>query len=198
MSADGIHWRHLCWATEPELDDRDVILFPAKIGGRFAILRRPAQFVGPRYGTDRPGIWLSFSDDLRRWTPPHLLARPQFAWESGRIGGATPPIPTPEGWLTFYHGVEETCPADRTVIYRMGAMMLDLEDPRKVIGRCPQPLMEPETYYERFGLYIPNVIFPTGAVVKDGLVYLYYGVCDTAIALATAPLEEVIRHVLAR
>ncbi|GAC1435031.1 MAG: hypothetical protein NVSMB6_31950 [Burkholderiaceae bacterium] len=64
-----------------------------------------------------------------------------------------------------------------------------------MLARTPEPIMEPETYYERFGLYIPNVIFPTANVVKDGLLYLYYGVCDTAIALATIPLREVVDHV---
>ena len=74
--------------------------------------------------------------------------------------------------------------------------MLDLDDPTKVIARPDHFLMEPETYYERFGLYIPNVIFPTANIVKDGLLYLYYGVCDTAIALATIPLDELVAHVM--
>jgi predicted GH43/DUF377 family glycosyl hydrolase len=75
-------------------------------------------------------------------------------------------------------------------------MMLDLADPRKVIARAPNFIMEPEEYYEKFGLFIPNVVFPTGNVVKDGLIWIYYGVCDTAIALATVPLEELVDHVL--
>ncbi len=198
VSTDRVHWEHHRWATPPGLDDRDVILFPEKIGGRFALLRRPAQFVGPDYGTDRPGIWISFSGDLESWTQPELIARPEFEWESGRIGGSTPPIRTEEGWLVFYHGVEDAYPPDRRVIYRLGAMLLDLDDPRRVIARSRRFLMEPEAYYEKFGLYIPNVVFPTGAVVKDALVYLYYGVCDTAIALATAPLAGVVDAVLGR
>lgn len=197
-SADRVHWAHHSWATPPDLDDRDVILFPRRIGGRFALLRRPAQFVGPDYGTDRAGIWICFSQDLRSWSRPELLARPEQPWESIRIGGSAPPIRTDEGWLVFYHGVEDTYPPHRRVVYRLGAMMLDLDDPRKVLARTRDCLMEPQAYYERFGLYIPNVIFPTAAVVKDGLVYLYYGVCDTAIALATAPLEEVVDRVMGR
>ena len=74
--------------------------------------------------------------------------------------------------------------------------MLDLQDPRRVIARCPDFIMEPEEYYEKFGLFIPNVIFATAAVEKDGLLYIYYGVCDTAIALATVPLDELVAHVL--
>jgi predicted GH43/DUF377 family glycosyl hydrolase len=75
-------------------------------------------------------------------------------------------------------------------------MLLDLSDPRTVLARTPRFLMEPEAYYEKFGLYIPNVIFPTGSAVKDGLLWLYYGVCDTAIALATVALDELVQHVL--
>ena len=196
VSEDRVHWRHHCWATPRDLDDRDVILFPEKIDGRFAMLRRPLQFVGPQYGTDYPGIWICFSEDLEKWSEPKLLIKPEFAWEDNRIGGSTPPIKTEHGWLVLYHGVENQDPAIRRVCYRLGAMMLDLEDPSRVIARAPHFLMEPEMYYERFGLYIPNVIFPTANVVKDGLLYLYYGVCDTAIALATVTLEGLVDHVL--
>ena len=196
VSTDRVNWKHHVWATPPEVDDRDVILFPEKIGGRFALLRRPLQWVGPEYGTEHPGIWLCFSEDLQDWTAAQLLIRPEAAWEGSRIGGASPPVRTPQGWLTFYHGVETLDAATKRVCYRVGALLLDLDDPTRVLARTRQPIMEPETYYERFGLYIPNVIFPTGNVVKDGLLYLYYGVCDTAIALATAPLDEIVARIM--
>ncbi|MCS6775071.1 MAG: hypothetical protein RMJ43_12105 [Chloroherpetonaceae bacterium] len=197
ISTDRMHWQHLVWVSPPDLDDRDVILFPEKVGGRFALLRRPLQWVGPEYGTDAPGIWLCFSEDLRCWSEPVLVLRPEYPWEGNRIGGAAPPILTEHGWLLFYHGVETLDPVLRRVCYRMGAALLDRENPARVLARTRHYLMEPETYYERFGLYIPSVIFPTAGVVVDGQIYLYYGVCDTAIALATASLEEVIRAVLA-
>jgi predicted GH43/DUF377 family glycosyl hydrolase len=205
ISTDRVHWKHHCWATPQEVDDRDVILFPAKIGGRFALLRRPLRFVSPDHrsiqameasGTSIPGIWICFSDDLQTWTEPKLLIQPEYAWEGGRIGGSTPPIQTDQGWLVLYHGVETLHPPTRRVCYRLGAMMLDLDDPTVVLARTPHFIMEPEAYYERFGLYIPNVIFPTASVVKEGLVHLYYGVCDTAIALATVPLDELVAHVM--
>lgn len=206
ISHNRLQWQHLCWVSSPELDDRNVILFPEKVAGRFAVLRRPLQLVGPKYGTEHPGIWIAFSDDLHAWSDPVLIAKPRFAWEDNRIGGSTPPIRTDRGWLVLYHGVETvrryagntptTGPAPDRVCYRLGAMLLDLHDPTRVLARCPEPIMEPEEYYEKVGLYIPNVIFPTGAVVKDGLLYLYYGVCDTAIALATVPVEELVRHLL--
>jgi len=196
VSPDRVRWEHKFWPTPAECDDRDVILFPEKIAGQFALLRRPLQFVGPRYGTDNPGIWICFSRDLEHWTAPELIAKPLYTWEDGRIGGSTPPLRTPQGWLVLYHGVEHQHPPTRRVVYRLGAMLLDLDDPRKVLARTKRFIMEPETYYEKFGLYIPNVIFPTGNVVKDGLLHLYYGVCDTAIALATVPLDELVAHVL--
>lgn len=196
VSTDRVHWRHHVWATPPELDDRDVILFPEKIHGRYAILRRPIQFVGREYGTDYPGIWISFSEDLQNWSPPTLLLKPEYPWEDNRIGGSTPPLRTEAGWLLFYHGVENRHPPTRRVCYRLGAALLDLQDPTRVLARTASFLMEPETYYERFGLYIPNVIFPTGAVLHDDVIRLYYGVCDTAIALATAPLEQVLERLL--
>lgn len=196
VSTDRIHWRHRCWPTPAELDDRDVILFPERVGGRYALLRRPLQFVGPEYGTEQPAIWLSLSDDLDHWDPPTLLARPEFEWEDGRIGGSVPPILTDAGWLVLYHGVQMADPAHRQVVYRLGGLLLDRDDPTKVLARSRRPLMEPTEYYEQYGLYIPHVIFPTGAVVRDGLLWLYYGVCDTAIALAQAPLADVLDAVI--
>ncbi len=196
ISHDRVTWQHHAWATREDMDDRDVILFPEKINGKFALLRRPLQWVGDKYGTPHPGIWICFSEDLQTWTPPTLLIKPEYVWEDNRIGGSTPPIRTNAGWLVLYHGVQTQDARLRRVCYRVGALLLDLDDPTKVIARTKNFIMEPETYYERFGLYIPNVIFPTANVVMDGLLYLYYGVCDTAIALATIPLDELVAHVL--
>jgi predicted GH43/DUF377 family glycosyl hydrolase len=190
VSDDLLNWSFHGWITDPVLDDRNVILFPERIGGRFAVLRRPLNAGGGSH------IWISFSDDLRTWTPPRLVARAQFPWESNRIGGSTPPIRTHAGWLVFYHGVEDERPDLRRVIYRVGAMLLDLDDPGKVLARCPFPLFEPEAYYELTGLYIPKVVFPTAAVVTGDELRLYYGACDTCICLATASLERVVKTVL--
>ncbi len=198
VSRDRVHWEHLAWATPPEIDDRDVILFPERIGGRYALLRRPLSFVGTDtgHGTDLPAVRISFSDDLVEWTEPELVAAPEQPWEGNRIGGATPPVRTDAGWLVLYHGVEDVRPETRGVCYRLGAMLLDLDDPRRVLARTREPIFEPEAYYERFGLYIPNVVFPTGNVVVDGVLWLYYGCCDTCIGLATCPLDALLDHVL--
>jgi hypothetical protein len=91
VSDDRVHWHHHAWATPPDMDDRDVILFPEKVNGRFALLRRPLQWVGPNYGTDHPGIWLTFSDNLETLGPadPDRPARVRLGRH--RIGGSTPP-----------------------------------------------------------------------------------------------------------
>ncbi len=187
VSVDGINFKQLCYTTPAEIDDRDNTLFPEKINGRFALLRRPMQYVGKEYGTDIPGMWISYSDDLLEWSDPELVAVAEnFEWEGTKIGAAATPIKTEKGWLVLYHGV------DANSVYRVGAMLLDLEDPKKVIARTKEPIMEPQEYYEKYGLVIPNTVFPTANIIKDGLLYIYYGCCDTCIALATVPVEELL------
>jgi len=194
ISQDLYSWEHYSWATPLELDDRDVMLFPEKIGGKFCVLRRPLQLVGEHHGTSKAGIWLSYSDDLVTWSSPELVAKPEFDWESNRIGGALPPIRVSEGWLVLYHGVETLDKRTRHVIYRTGTMILDYKNPTQVLYRCSKFFLQPEAYYEKFGLYIPDVVFPTGAYVDDlGLMHIYYGVCDTAIAKATVPLDQLVQ-----
>ncbi|RKP46741.1 glycosidase [Cohnella endophytica] len=186
-SEDGIRFTPLCYTTPAEIDDRDNALFPEKIGGRFALLRRPMQYVGEKYGTNTPGIWISYSDDLFEWTEPELVAVAENPeWEGTKIGAAATPVKTDRGWLVLYHGV------DAHSVYRVGALLLDLDDPSRVIARIRDPIMEPETYYERFGLVLPNVVFPTANVMVDGLLYIYYGCCDASIGLATVPLYELL------
>lgn len=188
VSKDMREWEHLGWITPPEVDDRDNVLFPEKIGGRFAMLRRPMTWFGEEYGCSGPAMWLSYSGDLSSWTEPELIAGPENDWEGGKIGAAAPPLRTSEGWLTLYHGVDEN------TVYRVGIMLLDLDDPTKVLARCPHHIMEPQAYYEKVGLIIPNVIFPTGNVIKNGLLYIYYGCTDTCISVATVPVDEVLRE----
>jgi predicted GH43/DUF377 family glycosyl hydrolase len=186
-SRDMRHWRHLGWITPPDVDDRDNVLFPEKIGGRYAMLRRPMTWVGERYGCSGPSMWIAYSTDLARWSEPKLVAAPENEWEGGKIGAAAPPLRTDEGWLTLYHGV------DANTVYRVGVMLLDLENPERVLARCPDFIMEPEAYYERVGLIIPNVIFPTGNVIKDETLYIYYGCADTCISVATVPVPDLLK-----
>ena len=183
-------WDFLGFINSQEVDDRDNILFPEKINGQYAMLRRPMSYYGEEFGCSGPSMWISYSDELQKWSEPVLVAKPENDWEGGKIGAAAPPVRTDEGWLTLYHGV------DKNTVYRVGVMLLDGENPEKVIARSPEFIMEPEAYYEKIGLIIPNVIFPTANVIKDGLLYIYYGCTDTCIGAATVPLSDLLDYVM--
>ncbi len=188
ISGDLVHWENVGFTTSPGIDDRNNILFPAKINGQFALLRRP--IVGNEQHI--PSIWISYSDDLKSWSAPNLLAAPEFEWEHGKIGGAAPPMRTKEGWLMLYHAV------DKTSVYRVGAMLLDIENPEKILARSHDFIMQPSEYYETTGLVIPNVIFPTGAFIEDDLLHIYYGCADTCVGYATADLNDLLDYLLAK
>jgi predicted GH43/DUF377 family glycosyl hydrolase len=182
-------WRRLGRITRAGLDNRDVILFPEKIGGRYVMLHRPDQWVGPDYGCEQLSIWLAFGDDLLSWGDDVLLATGEQQWESGKLGGSTPPLRTDAGWLTIYHAVGSDWR------YRVGVMMLDLEDPRRVVARAPDFIMEPEAKHETEGIYA-GCVFPTGNVVVDGTLFVYYGAGDRFVGCATAPIQELVDYVM--
>ena len=185
-SPDLRTWNFIGWSSDITRDDRNNVPFPEKIGGRYALLRRPLDRVGPDYGLTGPGIWFNTSADLKDWDAPRLVCGPRGGWESTKLGGSAPPVRTPQGWLALYHAVDEHD------VYRVGALLLDLDDPSKVLARSARPLMEPREYYERSGLVIPNTIFPAGNVVVDDELWVYYGACDTAICLAAAKITDII------
>lgn len=190
VSDDAVDWQDQGLMTPPEVDDRDCVLFPEQIDGDYLMLRRPQVYDGPQFGgLAKPSIWVSRSRDLQDWSAPQLVAEPVFDWEHRKIGAAAQPLATEAGWLTFYHGVD----ADGR--YRTGLMLLDRDDPSRVIARCPEPIFGPERSYERVGLIIPNVVFPSANVVKADTIFIYYGCCDTTIALATVGLGEALDHV---
>ena len=107
--------------------------------------------------------------------------------ETKRIGGGTPPIKTDKGWFMLYHGVDDKG------IYRVGAVLLDLNNPSKIIARTKNFLMEPDCDFELQGIY-EGCVFPTGTVVKDGTLYIYYGCADQYIGLATCNFNEIINY----
>jgi beta-1,2-mannobiose phosphorylase / 1,2-beta-oligomannan phosphorylase len=178
--------------------DCNIILFPEKINGKYVLLHRPSLYNQEIENTmipmdvEKPGINLAFSEDLVNWHYDQCIALPEQPWESAKIGGSTPPIKTQEGWLTLYHGVQDT---EEGRIYRVGVMLLDLEDPTKVIARCPHFIMEPEADFEKVGT-VNNVVFPNGNVVIDDNLYIYYGGADTVCCVATVKLKEIIQHVM--
>ncbi|MCL2425251.1 MAG: hypothetical protein FWD05_02825 [Oscillospiraceae bacterium] len=174
--------------TDSTVDDRDVILFPEKVNGKFVLLHRPMQWVGEQYGTEHPAMWISYCDDLLEHKVPTMLAKAEYEWED-KIGGSTPPLKTEHGWFVIYHAVGQ----DK--IYRVGVMMLDLENPSRVTHRVPTPIMEPEHDYEMEGIY-KGICFPCGNVVKDDRLYVYYGGADQYVGVATCSFSEMIDYVL--
>ncbi len=166
------------------ISNRNAVLFPEKIGGEYWMLHRPQ-------ANDKNGsIWIASSFDLERWGNCRIVARPENYWENTKIGPAAPPIKTDKGWLIVYHGVFPNCNGYN---YGAGVMMLDLNEPWKVIGRCKDPILYVKEPYEMIG-QVPNVVFP-GAVIpfEDGTVNIYYGGADYVQCLATTTLDDLIK-----
>lgn len=163
-------------------DNKDIAIFPEKVGGSYACFHRPsAKQIGP------PAMWIAFSDNLRDWGRHRYILGPRpGAWDSERVGCGAAPIRTERGWLQFYHG------ANHAVRYCVGAVLLDLEQPWKVLARPANPLLEPQAPYETQG-FLPNVIFHNGLIERPGgMVDLYYGAADTTTCLATVKIGEVL------
>ena len=169
-----------------EVDNKDGVLFPEKINGKYVLITRPGGL-----GGQRGDIWISFSSDMVYWGRSRLLIYPRpGGWGSQKLGASTPPVKTEEGWLIFYHGVKQTGVGK---IYRVGAAILDLEKPYVIRGRTSHFILGPEELYERIG-DVPNVVFPCGVILEeDGTIRMYYGVADTAIAMATAKVDDVVK-----
>ena len=165
--------------------NRGVSLFSEKIGGKYYRLDRPGAGTGC-FGS----IWLSSSPDLIHWGCHRPVLPPGYAkWNTTKIG-PTPPIKTPQGWLTIVHGVRTPCDGCR---YYISAVMLDLEQPWKVVGKMSSYLLYADAIYEANG-HVDNVVFPCGAIAdeaKDEL-RLYYGAADSRICLATGKLSDII------
>ena len=189
LTKDFRSWIRAGRITSPVVDDRDVILFPEKIQGRYWMLHRPLSWAGPGFETCYPAIWISSSEDLLDWRDSRLLARAEFAWEYQKIGGNTPPIRTEHGWLILYHAVGH----DRH--YRLGAMLLDIDNPAIVRYRTRNWLLQPEAWYELDGLY-PGVCFPCGKVLLGDTLFVYYGGADKYVCLATCLLEDLLSYLL--
>ncbi|MDP6439005.1 MAG: glycosidase [Candidatus Brocadiia bacterium] len=167
-------------------EDKDAALFPSKIGDRYAIIHRPAEMGG--------NIWVSYSPDLTYWGKSQLVLAVRGGpwWDGARVGAGLPPIRTDAGWLIIYHGVKIVA---RRPIYRVGAALLDLEDPHRMIGRARRWLMSPDAPYEWYG-DAPNVVFPSGGFIRGDELWIYYGAADSCICLATAKLDDVLNIVL--
>ena len=181
-------------------DNRNIVLFPEKINNIYVRLERPFPVYG-RGGDERFDIWISDSPNLKYWGDSDLLLGVEdVSFSNLKIGPGAPPIKTKEGWLTIYHAVnfnpargkngwEETWKKR----YAAGIMLLDLENPRRIIGHYQEPLIVPEISYEIEGCYRNYVVFPTGMILEDtGEVKIYYGAGDTLVCLATADIDELL------
>jgi|APTNR8051073442_1049403.scaffolds.fasta_scaffold00293_15 beta-1,4-mannooligosaccharide/beta-1,4-mannosyl-N-acetylglucosamine phosphorylase len=180
-------------------DNRNMVIFPERRNGKLMRLERPF----PIYGRGAPeafDLWFSDSPDGAYWGNTQLvLGSEQVPWANAKIGPGAPPVKTSAGWLTLFHAVHVD-PAHELPAwhpkwhktYTIGLLLLDLDEPWRIKARCPEPLMIPETPYEREG-YRGNVLFPGGLLLEDsGEVKIYYGAADTVECLATAHVDDLL------
>lgn len=159
----------------PDVDNKDAVLFPEKMQGRFVMLHRIP-----------PDIWIAYSDDLRHWYDHGVVMTPrEKSWDCWRIGAAGPPFKTEEGWLLIYHGIDDH------KVYRLGVAVFSPEDPSMLLKRQDEPILEPEEDWELHG-DVPNVVFSCGAVETEDSYYVYYGGADTAIGIATVEKHQAL------
>jgi predicted GH43/DUF377 family glycosyl hydrolase len=164
---------------------RNGVLFPERLNGDYVLMERSAY-------DDTGDIWLSYSKDLVHWGRPKVMyARDNEYWHYRKVGGGAVPIKTDKGWLTIFHGVHTACVSH--LIYHLGVMLLDLEDPTKVISHCPFPILSPIENYELNGS-TPSVVFTCGAVVEDDrTVKIYYGGADTVMCVADTTVDSLLQ-----
>ncbi|MBA9085789.1 putative GH43/DUF377 family glycosyl hydrolase [Fontibacillus solani] len=177
-TSDFINFKRHGIMLAPE--NKDVMLFPEKINGKYYTLTRP---VPHSFGA--PEMWIAESPDLVHWgNHRFLMGLRKGSWDGGRMGGGAVPIRTEKGWLALYHG------ADNKHRYCMGAVLLDLDDPGKVLARSTRPFMEPEAEYEVNGFF-GGVVFSCGALLIGDTVRMYYGAADEVMAVADIPLGDI-------
>ncbi len=168
--------------------NRNGVLFPEKIDGKYCMLSRPSDNGHTPFGD----IFLSYSPDMKYWGEHRLVMSvadfKDSAWQCMKIGAGSVPIKTEDGWLIFYHGVINTCSGYR---YSMGAALLDLDQPDKVLFRSKPYLLAPAAPYELMG-DVPNVIFPCAALTEGDKVAVYYGAADTVTGVAFGRISEII------
>lgn len=164
-------------------NNKDAALFPQRFGDRWAVLHRP----------DAGGIehiWSAYSPDLIHWGEPHCVL-PEgggAAWDALKVGTGPPPLLTDQGWLLVYHGVKAY---GGSLVYRAGLALLDGETPHKLIARSSGWVFQARESYEVSGL-VPNVVFPSGLLLRGDELWMYYGAADTSVCLATAKLDVVL------
>jgi predicted GH43/DUF377 family glycosyl hydrolase len=169
----------------PDRNDKDCVIFPERITGKIAVIHRLKSRVQIAYFQDFESLIYSreFWNGYVKHLGDYEIFCSKFSWERRKVGVGPPPIKTDLGWLVIYHGVSIGG------IYRAGAILLDLDNPLKVLGRTKEPILEPEREFEKYGV-VPNVVFPDGAIVRDGELVVYYGGADKVSCVARASLNE--------
>ncbi len=155
--------------------NKGMALFPRRIDGRFLALSRH----------DQTNLYISWTDDLWQWNNAERLTAPHYLWEAIQIGTCGSPLETEEGWLVITHGVGPM----RT--YRLGALLLDRDEPDLVIGRLDEPLLEPD-WGDRDG-YVPNVVYSCGALLDGSLLVLPYGIADREVGIGVVEVSEILK-----
>jgi predicted GH43/DUF377 family glycosyl hydrolase len=176
-----------------KLWDKDGLMFPEKINGKFALVHRILPGIQAAYFTNfnqlkDKNFWIEHIKHLSKF----VIMEGMHGFEARNIGGGAPPIRTKHGWLLIYHGVE---PLNKGRIYHAAAALLDLKNPTKVIARLPYPLFSPDQKWEQNGL-VPKVVFPTGTAIFKDRLYIYYGAADNHIAVASVRLDALIKELL--
>ena len=162
-------------------DNKDACLFPKKINGKYYLLHRPSTSV-----MGKPEIWLAESDDLIHYgNHKHIASCGIKGFDELRIGSSSQPIETKDGWLLIYHG------CDNNITYSLGAMLLDKNNPSKVLKRSKKPFVFPTEDYEKNG-FMPNVIFSCNAVLSGDSLKIYYGACDNHTCLLEIDLFDLL------
>ena len=172
-------------------ENKDVVLFPEKIDNQYVALHRPSM----QASFSSPEIWIARSPDLSHWGNHRRLLGAEVAWATAKIGGGTPPIRTDRGWLTLFHGHAKPLSAAEGVgQYAAAALLLDSDQPERVIGFSSRPVMVAEEDFERSG-FLPDIVFPTGIVRREDRLLVYYGAADTATGVAQYFLNDFLESV---
>ena len=183
-------WNGPCLLSRPREIQKNWVLFPEKINGKYAVLHSIVPDIDIAYrdsiediGITEPFIqsWVGSRGDL----PPR-----EDCWDSFVRGAGPPPVRTDRGWLLFYHAIDKSDPGR----YKLGAMLLDLVDPTKVLYRATAPILSPDEHYENHGK--PGIVYACGAVVRDGKLFVYYGGADKVVCVATAPLDSFLEELI--
>jgi len=179
-------WRKPVLISPPGVIDKNTCILPGKVNGKYVVFHRVF-----------PDILIDFLDDLdfdgkTKWlTGEFKIQTRADCWDSRKVGAGPPPIKTEKGWLLIYHAIGEQAPDS----YKIGAMLLDGQDPTRVLARSPEPILEPRAWYEREG-WKSNVVYPCGAAVIGERLFIYYGGADRVVCVASANLDGLLEQLI--